>query len=153
MAPPFSQPRKIDIAIGGSLWQRSFYSAWKTISRVNCRGFSGSTSTTSNSRIPWKISAAFQRDVDIVFAGGDGPDYREVVGRLTALRPGLRVVLVNRLPENARWLDALELGAADYCGAPFESLQMRWLVDSVLRHPYRRLTVCPRIFGDRVRNA
>jgi DNA-binding response OmpR family regulator len=80
-------------------------------------------------------TAAFQRDVDIVFAGGDGPDYREVVRRLTALRPGLRVVLVNRLPENARWLDALELGAADYCGAPFESVQMRWLVDSVLRHP------------------
>jgi DNA-binding response OmpR family regulator len=75
------------------------------------------------------------RSADIVFAGGDGPDYREIVRQLTARRPGLRVVLVNRLPENARWLDALELGAADYCGAPFESVQMRWLVDSVLRQP------------------
>ena len=26
------------------------------------------------------------------------------------------------------------VGAADYCGAPFESVQMEWLVDSVLRH-------------------
>jgi DNA-binding response OmpR family regulator len=77
----------------------------------------------------------FQRDADIVFAGGDGPDYRETVRHLTALRPGLRVVLVNRLPENYRWLDALELGAADYCGAPFEPIHMRWLVDSVMRHP------------------
>ena|SRR5438067_11778814 len=71
----------------------------------------------------------------IVFAGGDGPDYRETVSQLTANRPGVPVVLVNRLPENARWLDALELGAADYCGAPFEPVQMRWLVDSVLRQP------------------
>jgi DNA-binding NtrC family response regulator len=77
----------------------------------------------------------FERGVDIVFAGGDGPDYRDIVRQLTGRRPGLRVVLVNRLPENARWLDALDLGAADYCGAPFESVQMRWLVDSVLRHP------------------
>jgi hypothetical protein len=46
---------------------------------------------------------------------------------------GLRVVLVNRLPENDRWLDALEPGAADYCGAPFEPIQMGWLLDSVLR--------------------
>jgi DNA-binding response OmpR family regulator len=76
-----------------------------------------------------------QRNLDIVFAGGDGPDYRETVRQLTARRPGLRVVLVNRLPENYRWLDALELGAADYCGAPFEPLHIRWLVDSVMRHP------------------
>ncbi len=80
-------------------------------------------------------SVVFERDADIVFAGGDGPDYREIVRQLTALRPGLRVVLVNRLPENARWLDALELGATDYCGAPFEPVQMRWLVDSVMRQP------------------
>jgi len=79
-------------------------------------------------------TVVLQRDLDIVFAGGDGPDYRDIVRQLTARRPGLRVVLVNRLPENARWLDALELGAADYCGAPFEPIQMRWLVDSVLRH-------------------
>ena len=70
---------------------------------------------------------------NILFAGGDGPDYREVVRRITAIRPDLPVVLVNRHPENARWLDALELGAADYCGAPFEPVQIRWVVDSVMR--------------------
>ena len=80
-------------------------------------------------------TAVFHRGADIVFAGGDGPDYRDLVMQLTARRPGLRVILVNRLPENSRWLDALELGAADYCGAPFEPVQMRWLIDSVMRHP------------------
>ena len=81
------------------------------------------------------IDAARRRSPDLIFAGGDGPDYREIIIRLTAARPAVPVVLVNRLPENARWLDALELGAADYCGAPFEPRQLRWLVDSVLRRP------------------
>ncbi len=80
-------------------------------------------------------TALLKRDVDILFAGGDGPDYKDTLRKLRGRRPGLRVVLVNRLPENSRWLDALELGAADYCGAPFEPVQMRWLVDSVLRQP------------------
>src|SRR5436190_13753849 len=71
------------------------------------------------------------RSADIVFAGGDAPNYRETLRRLIARRPGRPVVIVNRLPENSRWLDALELGATDYCGAPFEPVQMRWLVDSV----------------------
>jgi DNA-binding NtrC family response regulator len=77
----------------------------------------------------------WHRSAEIVFAGGDGPDYREVVTRLASARPDVPVVLVNRLPENSRWLDALELGAKDYCGAPFEAVQMRWLVGSVLRQP------------------
>src|SRR5690349_5374838 len=75
------------------------------------------------------------RSADIVFASGDAPDYCETLRRLIARRPGRPVVIVNRLPDNSRWLDALELGAADYCGAPFEPVQMRWLVDSVLRQP------------------
>src|SRR3954471_20749293 len=69
---------------------------------------------------------ARHRSADLIFAGGDGPDYRETAMQLTESRPEVPVVLVNRLPENARWLDALELGAADYCGAPFERVQVRW---------------------------
>ena len=72
-------------------------------------------------------------EAEVVFAGGDGPDYRDTVIRLKRLRPGLPVVLVNRVPENTRWLDALDLGADDYCGAPFEAVQVRWLLASVLR--------------------
>jgi DNA-binding response OmpR family regulator len=78
--------------------------------------------------------AARHRGIDAIFAGGDAPDYRETVRRLIARRPDVPVVLVNRLPENARWLDALELGAADYCGAPFEARQVAWVVDAALRH-------------------
>jgi DNA-binding NtrC family response regulator len=73
------------------------------------------------------------RSADVLFAGGDGPDYRQTVSDLTERHPGLPLVLVNRHPENQRWLDALELGAADYCGAPFEPTQVNWLIDSVMR--------------------
>jgi DNA-binding response OmpR family regulator len=75
------------------------------------------------------------RGVDLLFAGGDEIDYRETVMRLIIARPDVPVVIVNRHPENSRWLDALDLGAADYCGAPFEPVQMRWLLESVLRRP------------------
>jgi DNA-binding response OmpR family regulator len=84
-------------------------------------------------RITDSIQTAMNPGPQMVFAGGDGPDYREVVRRIRTTRPGLPVVLVNRHPENARWLDALELGAADYCGAPFESVQVQWVVNSVMR--------------------
>jgi hypothetical protein len=36
------------------------------------------------------------------------------------------------VPEVTDWLKALEHGAADYCGAPFEARQVRWLLNSSL---------------------
>lgn len=47
--------------------------------------------------------------------------------------PNLPVVIVSRLPDTRDWLEALELGAADYVAAPFESIQMRWLLESHAR--------------------
>jgi DNA-binding NtrC family response regulator len=72
------------------------------------------------------------RRARIVFAAGDCPRYREIVQKLTSTRPDAAVILVNRFPEDERWLDALELGAADYCGAPFETIQIQWLVEGAL---------------------
>lgn len=73
------------------------------------------------------------RCANMVFAGGDGPAYREIIGKLRDARPGTPVIVVNRFPENARWLDALELGAVDYCGAPFENAQINWVVTGALK--------------------
>jgi DNA-binding NtrC family response regulator len=47
-------------------------------------------------------------------------------------RPGVPVIVVSRLPEVSGWLQALEQGAADYCGAPFEPRQLRWALNSSL---------------------
>jgi hypothetical protein len=48
-------------------------------------------------------------------------------------RPELPVVVVSRIPEVRGWLDALEAGASDYCGAPFETIQVQWVLESSLR--------------------
>jgi DNA-binding response OmpR family regulator len=53
-------------------------------------------------------------------------------------RPGVPVIVVSRLPEVSSWLRALEHGAADYCGAPFEARQLRWALNSSLA-PANRL--------------
>jgi DNA-binding response OmpR family regulator len=47
-------------------------------------------------------------------------------------RPGVPVIVASRMPEVSSWLHALELGAADYCGAPFEARQLRWALNSSL---------------------
>ena len=66
-------------------------------------------------------------DANVVFAAGDK------LGEIRARRPELPVVVVSRLPEVRDWLDALDGGATDYCGAPFEPAQVRWVLDSSLR--------------------
>ena len=48
------------------------------------------------------------------------------------LYPGTPVVVVSRLPEVQGWLDALEAGAADYCAAPFETVQISWILKAHL---------------------
>jgi DNA-binding response OmpR family regulator len=72
-------------------------------------------------------------DADIVFAGGDRKHYMRLLKRIRAQRPELPFVVVTRLPETSDWLDALEAGATDYCSAPFENRQLRWLMESALQ--------------------
>jgi DNA-binding NtrC family response regulator len=42
-------------------------------------------------------------------------------------------VVVSRHPEISDWLDSIEAGATDYCAAPFENAQVKWIVESSLR--------------------
>jgi len=68
----------------------------------------------------------------VVFISGDTPDFRNNITLLHEAEPDLPVVVVTRLPGASQWLDALDSGAADYCGAPFERVQVRWILQSVL---------------------
>ena len=73
-----------------------------------------------------------QGDFELVFA--TAIDLTNVQGSC----PGVPVVVVSRLPEVSAWLEALERGAADYCGAPFEARQVRWVLNSTLTQAHRR---------------
>ena len=72
---------------------------------------------------------------EVAFLSGDTPDFMHHLSSLRQEEPHLPVVVVTRLPEATRWLDALEAGARDYCGAPFERVQVRWIME----------TVCPQV--------
>jgi hypothetical protein len=67
----------------------------------------------------------------IVFCSPD----REALARAFRSFAKLPVVVVSRLPEVEGWLDALEAGAADYCAAPFEASQLRWLLETHAGQP------------------
>ncbi len=68
----------------------------------------------------------------VVFISGDDPGYRDVISGVRESHPGLPIVVATRVPEPLQWLDALDAGATDYCGAPFEGIQVRWIMGSVL---------------------
>lgn len=76
------------------------------------------------------IAVAERSGAEVIFCGDDPIRYRQVLE--AAAREGSRaaVVVIARLPETNAWLDALEAGAFDYCAAPLETVQIRWLVES-----------------------
>ena len=73
--------------------------------------------------------SARMRGADVIFCRADVGDVR----RLKAANPDTAVIVASRLPEVSDWLDALDAGAQDYCAAPFERVQVRWVLDSHVR--------------------
>jgi len=71
----------------------------------------------------------------VVFISGDSAEYRENLRYLRESNPGLPVVVATRHPDDRKWLDALEGGAADYCSAPFERFQIEWILEGVCPQP------------------
>ncbi|MDQ6699628.1 MAG: hypothetical protein M3Z36_05525 [Acidobacteriota bacterium] len=69
---------------------------------------------------------------DLILACGDDRRCMEMLAVSKKRKRSIPFVVVTRLPETARWLDALEAGAADYWAGPFERTQFRWLLDSAL---------------------
>ena len=50
------------------------------------------------------------------------------IGRLTP------IIMVTTLDSETDLINGIEAGADDYCAAPFESHQLRWILDSTLRY-------------------
>ena len=65
-------------------------------------------------------------NADVIFCSAD----RDMVGQLRSLNPAASIVVVSRHPEVSDWLDSIEAGATDYCAAPFESTQLKWILES-----------------------
>ena len=74
---------------------------------------------------------------DVILASGDHRNCLKLLTTLRAQSCKVPFIVVNRLPETARWLDALEAGATDYWAAPFERIQLRWLLQAALARTSR----------------
>lgn len=71
---------------------------------------------------------------DLVFCTSERDRYMSLLEAVGRHKPDLPVVIVSRTPEVSEWLDAIEAGASDYCAAPFETGQIKWILDSTLKH-------------------
>jgi DNA-binding NtrC family response regulator len=79
-----------------------------------------------------QVEAGDVMEVDIVFAGGKPSEYLSLLRQMREQRRALPFVVVTRSQEMTAWLDALEAGATDYCCSPFETGQIRSLMESAL---------------------
>lgn len=75
--------------------------------------------------------AALRGDRAMIVFCGTKP---ETVKDLRRVNPNASIIAVSRLPETTDWLNVIEAGADDYCAAPFESHQLRWILDSTLSY-------------------
>jgi DNA-binding response OmpR family regulator len=87
------------------------------------------------SRELFKIDFPSRPSADLIFLCGDHPDYLAALRAIRAYACAPPVIVVTRLPEASRWIDALEAGAADYCAEPFERSSVRWMLDPILGRP------------------
>ena len=76
---------------------------------------------------------------DLVFCPAEGKNYRILLEAARGSERELPVVVVSRHAQVTEWLDALEDGAADYCAAPLEAVQMHWILDCCLQSRQRAL--------------
>lgn len=73
---------------------------------------------------------------DVIFCGDGTPGYRSVLDAVASHSRVPAVVVVGRLGDTERWLDALEAGAFDYCAPPLDADQLLWVLESVrIRRP------------------
>ena len=66
-----------------------------------------------------------------VFVCGDVTGWIQEVIDIRNIRPRVFVVVVTRIPDTSKWLDALEAGADDYCAFPLDGHQMRLLFPAI----------------------
>lgn len=71
-----------------------------------------------------------EKQPDVVICASERRRREMALLAVAISRPWIPVIVASRQPEEEDWLDALEAGAADYCSAPFDAQQIRWILDS-----------------------
>lgn len=86
--------------------------------------------TVSGGLAPASVESIDSPGADVVFCAPDTGLVRELRRQL----PHAVIIAAGRYPNTDDWLDTIEAGADDYCAAPFETSQLRWMLQSNLFH-------------------
>ena len=65
-----------------------------------------------------------------IFIWAENLGWLELLRGIRALYPHTVLVVVTRIPNSSKWLEALEAGASDYCALPLQRQQVQWLIRS-----------------------
>jgi DNA-binding NtrC family response regulator len=79
---------------------------------------------------------------DLVFCTAEASAYESLLEGLRSRGRDVPVVVVSRLPEVEKWLDAMDAGACDYCASPFEPRLIRSIIDHTLKYPRALAAAC-----------
>ncbi len=74
-------------------------------------------------------------DADMIFCSAVGSELRSLVNITSRMKSHPAVIVVSRLPEESRQLDALEAGAQGYVAAPFEPVRLGGLLRACMPQP------------------
>lgn len=69
---------------------------------------------------------------DMIFAGGEPSKYLALLRLIRNEQSTVPFVVFTRVPKTTEWLNALEAGVTDYCYTPFQTGQLRRLIESAL---------------------
>jgi len=94
------------------------------------RNFCSEVQAVAPGRPAENLKTVADSSADVIFCDAD----MELVSALKSIRPDSSIVVVSRHPEVSGWLDSIEAGASDYCAAPFEPSQLKWILESSLRN-------------------
>lgn len=70
---------------------------------------------------------------DVVYCGSDPERYHSLVEAVRQKGSTVPIVVVSSSPSVSEWLDAIEAGAWDYVGAPFESKHIGHVLENALK--------------------
>ncbi len=71
----------------------------------------------------------------MIFCSAVGSELRSLVSITNRMKSHPAVIVVSRLPEESRQLDALEAGAQGYVAAPFEAVRLGGLLRACMPQP------------------
>jgi len=77
-------------------------------------------------RTTWETRPA----VDLIFLSGDTDSYRNELKQLRQLQASLPVVVLSRLGDTLKWIEALEAGAADFMAEPYSLRQVAGVIEA-----------------------